>query len=467
MPAEYFYNGHLRWSIYWENPNLMACFLACALAWLWWAEIAWTRAKRRDARIATIVLFYALELCCWFMIAKTYSRGGMLAALCVLVCFFTVARQDGWGLFWRRGLNVLTRAGLVFIICIVTGFAGRMSPGHLSQDMSVSNRLELWRGGLAMIWDSPLGGWGFKQGAAAYVNWYQPIGRTVNPRGFVNGYLELAVNHGIFALFLSLFILMAAVLIAFRMRKRIGCVAAGSCVAAWMVANIWTSCWYEWSLWVLPSVSMLLLFIAGIRNKKALSGGMCSAGLALFVAAIVLGAGYAAAKNTVWKAKPLAGSDIVMLSKRGSSATPDRADGLWVDAAVFGMYYGKSLRAACPDVLPKTLVVYAPWHRSGQRPRLRHDVCVFSGFHAERIQAGEKGLRKTILFYPSGYPPSDTLPSHDGMTVCLPLADASQYDRAWRIWTEKTGVKLIPSTEGGRTISASNNAAFWKAILEQ
>ncbi len=467
MPAEYFYNGHLRWSVYWENPNFMACFFSCVLVWLWWVELLWTRSKRRDARIVTLVLLHGLELCCWFVIAKTYSRGGMLAALCALLCFFAVARQDGWHPFWRRGLNVLVRAGLVFLICVITGFAGRVSPGHLAQDMSVSNRLELWRGGLAMIWDSPFAGWGFKQGGMAYVNWYQAIERTVKPTGFVNSYLELAVNHGIFALFLSLSVLMAAVLIAFRMRKRSWCVAAGSCVVAWMVGNVWTCCWYEWSLWVLPCASMFLLFIAGARNKVALVSCIHSAGLALFAVAVLLGSGYAAAQNTCWKVKPLAGADVVMLSKRDSSETPDKADGLWVDGAIFGAYYGKAIRASCPGVASKALVVYAPWYRSGQRAGLRHDICIFSGFHADRIQSGERGLQKTIIFYPSVYPPEKSLPANHGMMLCLPLADTSQYDRVWRIWAKRTGVKLIHLSQGGRLISTSNKTAFWSTILEQ
>ena len=38
MPQEYFYNGHLRWTFFWDNPNCWAAFLACLLAWLWWGQ---------------------------------------------------------------------------------------------------------------------------------------------------------------------------------------------------------------------------------------------------------------------------------------------------------------------------------------------------------------------------------------------------------------------------------------------
>ncbi|AWI08314.1 O-antigen ligase family protein [Ereboglobus luteus] len=470
MPAEYFYNGHLRWSVYWENPNFMACFISCALVWLWLAELRWARLNKPRARFAGFALLYGLELCGWFVLVKTYSRGGLLAALCVLFCFFAVVRQDNWNDLWRRGLHVLVRVGLIFLICTLTGFAGRMSPGYLARDMSVSNRLDLWRGGLAMIWDSPFSGWGFKQGGMAYVNWYQPIEQSVRPTGFVNGYLELAVNHGVLTLFLSLSVLFATVIISFMMRKRSWCVAFGACAIAWMTANIWTCCWYEWSLWVLPGASVISLFVIGIRNKVALRSFICGTGLALFIVAVLLGAGYTTARKMDWQAKPLAGADVVKVSRRDSGASPDNPIGLWADGAIFGTYYGKSIRtsASSLDILSlESLIVYAPWYRSDTHAAgVRHEVCVYSGFHASRLQAGEGGLKKTVVLYPSAYPPG-SLPDTRGVVVWLPLADASQYDRMWRIWAEKTGAELVYLSQGGRSVSVSNPVIFSTASADQ
>ncbi|WP_342750769.1 O-antigen ligase family protein [Termitidicoccus mucosus] len=471
MPAEYFYNGHLRWSVYWGNPNFMACFFSCALVWLWLVELRWARSNRLGLRIGGLALLYGLELCSWFVLVKTYSRGGLLAALCALLCFFTVVKQGNWNGLRRKGLNLIVRVGLILFICVFTGFAGRVSPGYLAQDMSVSNRLELWRGGLAMIWDSPFAGWGFKQGGMAYVNWYQSIEQTVRPTSFVNGYLELTVNHGVPALFLSLSVLLVAVAIAVTMRKHSWCVAAGSCVIAWMIGNIWTCCWYEWSLWLLPSASAISLFVIGIRNKGTLGSCICGVGLALFIVAGALSAGYAAAKNTYWQAKPLDGADVVKLSRRDACTAADNPSALWVDGTIFGTYYGKSIRASASsfDVFSsESLIVYAPWHCSDPHTSLRPEVCVYSGFHASRVRLGGGGLKKTIVLYPSVYPPEGNPPANHEMAVCLPLADTSQYDRAWRIWTAKMGAKLVYSSQGGRLISpASNPVIFSTANAEQ
>jgi hypothetical protein len=417
--------------------------------------------------MAALGVLCCLELYAWFALAKTYSRGGVVAVLGVLVCFFAFSRQDVFGKVWRRALNVIVRAALFLAICLIIGFAGRMSPGHLAQDASVSNRLELWRGALAMAWDSPFAGWGFKQGGMAYVNWYQPMERSVMPTSLVNGYLELAVGHNVVALFLVLSLFFGAILIAFKMRGRGWCVAAGACLLAWLIGNVWTCLWHDWSLWVLPGVSMLLLCIAGIRKKIVLTACIQGAGTALLVVAVLLGAGFAAAQNTYWRAKPLHGAGTVELSRRDSSVSSDKLCGLWVDGALFGNYYGKTIRASFRDVSAKGLVVYAPWYRSESRAGLRHDVYVFSGFHADRIETGEKGLRKTVVLFPTVYPP-ETVPSHfihDEIMVCLPLADISQYDGPWHIWAATAGIKLIYSPSGGRTIQTAGDTAFWEDII--
>jgi len=188
------------------------------------------------------VLFaaYAVELALWFLLIKTYSRGGLVAAVAAMVVFFilhglrgtgcqpvgledktrashpchpthpthpTHPARTSWKPVLRRLISeIMIRVVVVAVLCAAVGFVSRISPSYVAQDKSVLNRVELWKGALAMMSDSPFYGWGTGQGGRAFANWYQPLDKTVRPMSFVNSYLDTGVEQGAHILCLVLII---------------------------------------------------------------------------------------------------------------------------------------------------------------------------------------------------------------------------------------------------------------------
>jgi len=181
MPFEYFYNGNLRWSVYWANPNAWAALLVFVLVGLWTIQRSLSLEFKFKGLLMQAFVAYAVELGVWFLLVKTYSRGGLVAAVAGMAFFFGL-RGAGRAVSPKPPhssstfsavsekppyppiLKMAIRLALVAALCVAVGFISRFSPDHLAADKSVSNRLDMWRGALAMIYDSPFHGWGFRNG---------------------------------------------------------------------------------------------------------------------------------------------------------------------------------------------------------------------------------------------------------------------------------------------------------------
>ncbi len=465
MPLEYFYDGNLRWTWHWENPNCWAVFLACILPWIWWLEEVWRRSRSPRMRgLAGTAALHLVELGVWFLLAKTYSRGGFISAACAMLLFFLL-RHDASSRT-RRLAHIAARLLSLAVLCFAVGGAGRMTPGHMVQDKSVLNRMELWQGALKMLNDSPFQGWGHGNGGMAYINWYQPLGETERPIGLVNSYLEVAVEHGVHWLFLALVLFCALLSIVIAQRKHGWNVAAGSCLVAWGLGNVWSSLWTEALLWMIPGISMLLIFAAGFHAKafrpKILA---VSFGSALLMIAALMGTGHVLSKGTRWRAIPDTQSGMVVLnSNTHPEATKHPAWEIWADGAVFGTYFGRTIRQISDESPAGQLIVHPPWARKEDPGNGNASIRVYSGFHAGRLGT-EKNKGKIVILHPTVFPPFDDNMKCPAVTVCLPESDVSKYDLPWRIWTAKTGARLIYSPQMGRGIQASEETEFWRSLL--
>lgn len=74
MEGVYYFGEHLRWNLGFLNPNIAGAFIAILIAFLSPITALWP--KRKSVRIIFILCFVA-ELMLWFLLAKTYSRGGI------------------------------------------------------------------------------------------------------------------------------------------------------------------------------------------------------------------------------------------------------------------------------------------------------------------------------------------------------------------------------------------------------
>jgi hypothetical protein len=465
MPLEYFYNGNLRWTWHWENPNAWAVFLTCILPWIWWLENVWRRKQPRHMRghmgTATLCL---IEAGVWFLLAKTYSRGGFASAACAVLLFFLL-RHDAFPRM-RRYVHIAARLLLLAVLCFAAGGAGRIAPGHIVQDKSVLNRMELWQGALKMLNDSPFQGWGHGNSGMAYINWYQPLDATERPIGLVNSYLEVAVEHGIHWLFFvtALFGVLLCIVIAQRKHGR--SIAAGACLVAWMTGNVWSSLWTDVLLWVIPGISMFLILAAGFHMRASWPKILAVAfGSASLMIAALMGVGHALSKNTRWRATPDARSGTVALTLKNSPETTGHpVCEIWADGAVFGTYFGRTIRWISDKSPADRFIVHPPWARKEDTGQVIAPIRIYSGFHAGRLGT-EINRGKIVILHPTAFPPFNDTMECPAVTVCLPESDVSKYDLPWRAWASKTGARLIHSPQMGRDIHTSEEMEFWRSLL--
>jgi hypothetical protein len=411
---------------------------------------------------------YAAEAGIWFLLVKTYSRGGLVAAFVAMVAFFLTHGKTCMRLarcFW----NLAVRAGLVLTMCFAFGFAARLAPSHMTQDRSVLNRIDLWKGALVMTSDSPFRGWGHKLGGMTYINWYQPLEHTTRPVGFVNSYLEVAVEQGSPVLFVAVSCACAMLLVAARLRRACWIAAAGASLISWLASNLWSSLWFWPGLWILPAVAMLCILIAAINIKRDwIMIAVLSTASGLVAWAFVIGAGNMLADAMPFQAKPAANGDAAIVAGRRMREKIPRPNlELWVDASVTGRYWGRTIRTLLGDTACGNLMVYAPWARRSNWIEQPANKRVYSGFQAELSGARDFYKGTIIVIHPTVYPPSEELPNelYSKVTVCLPDVDVSAYNLSWRLWAGKNGARLVLTSQGGTRINPGHDKEFWRSLL--
>jgi len=506
MPLEYYFNRHLRWSLFWENPNYTAAFLACLLGWLWWAQRSLSlEFKFKRLALGALIIVYAVELGVWFLLAKTYSRGGLVAAVAGMVFFFGFHGLRGTGKVAQTFLSVpilkrlrigtdrnvcatlIIRIAIIAVICVAVGFAPRLSPAYAMQDNSVLNRFEMWKGAMTMMHDSPFHGWGRGLGGVAYVNWYQPLEASQRPVGLVNSYLEIAVEQGTHVLFVVLACAVAFVLMAIKLRKRhTWALGAGSVLVAWFTANLLTSLWADVYLWMLPGVASACLVVGTVRNvaqtllsvagftafKNDTDRSVCatlkmlaiSSAASLIICGLLVLTGGVLSKNRKYCAKPLKQSDAVLMSIRSKTGDDQPVCEVWVDGAVFGNFWGKTLRAMLDGTTGVKLLVYAPWAHQNVNLEKAPLISVYSGFQVEAFNENRNSAGKIIILHPNGLPPNEAI-SNAEKIICLPAVDTSPYGLSWRIWAAKHEGRSLYSPQGGMRIMPSTNLPFWRELL--
>ena len=305
--------------------------------------------------------------------------------------------------------------------------------------------MDLWKSALVMINDSPFRGWGYKLGGMMYQNWYQPLWHTTRPIGFVNSYLEVAVEQGSHVLFLVVVCACALLLLAVKFRRVAWVAAAGASLAAWLVCNVSSSIWLWPGLWILPAVAVLcivlkvaqtLLSVPGFKVRALKIGTDRSVCATLGVSAffkimlvsltaglvawtIIIGAGRALAKDEPFQARPAAHGDAAIIARRGRADVepvasletpkpPESRTELWVDAAVTGRYWGKAIRTILENNPSGSFIVYAPWALRANRLEPMASRFVYSGFQAELSADKISGKEQIIILHPTVYPPTSS-----------------------------------------------------------
>jgi hypothetical protein len=282
--VEFYYDDALRWTFGFDNPNKAAVIFACLfpLCWLLWS-LAW-KIKLSGLKWPSIVLASGPILADAFCLFKTYSRGGVVAAL--LGGFYLLWRLSDFDsgcikrlhskkFYCGSGLGILT-----ILLFIWLGLGNRSVEPVTSGDASVSHRFVVWQSALEMAVDNPAG-FGTGHSGEAYMQWYEPPDMKAAYRTMVNSYLTFLVEQG---WVLSAFALMVFVglwfLTEFPNDQSIACeVAAGlrASILAFSFSGLFSTVMEEPLLWIIPGICagalISLAFLRRVRpaRKKVLA----------------------------------------------------------------------------------------------------------------------------------------------------------------------------------------------------
>ncbi len=481
---QYFFNDHLRWNLGFDTPNQGGAMMAVVLPWLWGLTLfafrrlePSTGCKRWVWRLLT-VLFVATECVATWALVKTYSRGALVGTLAALGL---AATMNGWW-FWRArrvpaGVPVmktkrsfaaclapwLTRGVLLAALLCSSDFTQRLAPDYATSDKSVTNRVDLWKGGLELIAISPLHGWGWGNSGASFMHWTQPIGRAEGYKSMVNSYLTVGVEGGLPVL--AGVLTVCALVFSLGIRSLIGggarcpqrdiaswsvgsalgtmrstfLLAATTSWAAWLVCLFFSNLWIIPLLWMIPGVTAACLIGLAVRSINARMVRLDLVRIGILAAVASGGLWFAGAwlesRSPVQIIRHAGGE--VELARHGQVAN---AYG-WIvlpDSHVLGEAYGQELRRWV-IASPQPLHLLVPASPDAALPTMGTVVA----FGAACTDARLKG-RTVMLIHPT-LDPDNSTELGKGSRLQLAGIDVAQKNTAWTDWAARRGLVVEQS----------------------
>ena len=169
VQSGYFFNGSSRWSIVFKNPNHTAALVAQILPIL--VVVIYSAAQSPDRRRREMVIFGLMsQAFLWFILAKTFSRGGIIAAVVGVLSTLFVCRSAqlcrNLKRFWVLASIILGSAAMIIVAMGVLPRFHSIAGG----DASAWNRIDYWKAGLRLFHASPLNGWGSGQAGLALMH---------------------------------------------------------------------------------------------------------------------------------------------------------------------------------------------------------------------------------------------------------------------------------------------------------
>lgn len=441
MEGIFYFGDQLRWNLGFETPNIAGALVAVAIAFLLPFTSKIPDTKRRLLAFAVLL---AVEISLWFVLAKTYSRGALVAAGFCFVCCnaFMLSRTENK----CRILGIaLAKAVAVSAILLYTGFANRISPEYINNDGSTSGRIALWAGGLKMVAQAPVCGWGVDKSGEEYINWYQDFSDERKYAGMVNSYLHIAVERGLPALFAALSILTFPFFADFRLWRKKGdlfALALGLAMLSLCVSNIFST------LWVVSSIRYAGITIAAVsviyaifKGRKILTfskiamlsiTSAASICLCLYLAGLVLQPKFISKHS----------DHITLVPDKPT----DKRIAVIADKDTFGKYFGKTLRKAYVKANPETVLdIYYEIPENAEV----YDKFIVTGKFAQTFQPPTSA--KITYINPIGNPP----PPSDltNATIYLPRFDIYNQNTKWINAAQKVKIKCISTESPSAQIS--------------
>ena len=247
------------------STNQSAVVIACALVSCGWLGL---RSKRYWQIVG--LLFGAIFT---ILLVATKSRGGLIAATCGLGLLAAVVRPRFPRWAWA---SLLVVVGLVITYGSIRGVWGRFSYGD-------DSRRELWRAGLAMLWDAPRG-WGVGNTPSVFAQWYQGIGDRRGYLSLINFHLTWLAEHGLVAR-IGYALSWASLCWLVWPRKNAPLLLTSAGVwLAFFVSAIFSTTANVWQVWALPLAWLFAALAWRIRQKEWASSTVA---LRISIAALV------------------------------------------------------------------------------------------------------------------------------------------------------------------------------------
>jgi hypothetical protein len=253
-----FYNGYWRLDLGLGNPNKTALLLVLLII-AGWAFFYWRKGLFYLSLFLSLLLGAAL--------LHTYSRGGLVALFLGMAMVF----------YGCRAQLTKSRSAAVFFAIIVLATYGshisasnRWSLSFVAEDLSVLNRLEIIRNIPAMIIDAP-NGWGYGNSGAAYMSWYQPIGRLEIYRTLVSSHLTWFVEMGWAGRLLYLFFWCLVFVCCWPSRSPEWFYVPLGAWSAFFVGAIFSSVAECLILWIIPLIALACVVWRRISGRLGIS----------------------------------------------------------------------------------------------------------------------------------------------------------------------------------------------------
>jgi len=462
------------------NANQAACVLLYGIAVLWVLHFS-------IRRLHVKMVLLAMEAALIVAVGMTLSRGGVVTLIVGLGCVWylrvgrtvtvsrsQIAAQPEASPYhertWQRVLRWFSNSPVwrVALVLCNPGLWGRSAPSYIIQDASIGNRFELWKGAAKLIFTSPLGGWGFDNTGAAYMNWFQDVDDHTFYRGMVNSFLQITVAYGLPALFGLLFVSLLALKNGWRVllpSKGAGCSPYSEMswnfkrsvmllcflwLVIWGVASCFSTMLSSPMLFGFPMLAALVMLVIHTPQMSELRGALVisfSVCLLLFVAGRVL-----VRSDPVTITRDANGM-VSVVNARGGTHAPGKTCIIYADQQALGEYFGKEVRKFVAGagiekciVLDKAGYLDVIHENAGEA-----DLVILSGNTVDYVEIKEGSRSKFVLLNPAFLPPS--MPSGPIQAIVWPEINRAQFLEPEATLTEalRAKIRMVPYNENFET----------------